>query len=400
MTATLAAPWRSRIVGSGEEAPDQLLANPANWRIHPQPQQDALAGALDQVGWVQQVLVNQRSGFVVDGHARVALALTRGEASVPVLYVDLDPEEEALVLATLDPLGAMAGRDDEKLQALLAEITVTDAGLARMLKDLAPPQQGKTHPDEVPETPAEPYVKPGELWLLGEHRLLCGDATSGEDYDRLLGSQRVGMVFTDPPWNVAIGGDGNPRHRQRVGLVNDNLDPASFAAFLSGFAGRIAGLLDGDLYCVLGASEWPTLDTSLRGAGLHWSATIIWVKDLFVLGRSKYHRRYEPIWYGWPTAGTSSFGTDRSLDDVWEIPRPRRSEEHPTMKPVELVERAMANSSRTGALVLAPFLGSGTTLIAAETLGRRCYAMEIEPRYAQVAIERWQNFTGKEAQRG
>ena len=157
--------WRNRITGSGEEAPDQLLANPANWRIHPKAQQDALAGALDAVGWVQQVLVNRRTGFVVDGHARVALALSRGEPTVPVLYVDLAPDEEALVLATLDPIGAMAGRDDEKLKALLADVTVDDAGLLALLGDLggSEPKAGLTDPDEVPEPPEEPYVKPGEL---------------------------------------------------------------------------------------------------------------------------------------------------------------------------------------------------------------------------------------------
>ncbi len=176
-TTRVAAPtasWRNRITGSGEEAPDQLLANPANWRIHPKAQQDALAGALDAVGWVQQVLVNRSSGFVVDGHARVALALSRGEPTVPVLYVDLAPEEEALVLATLDPIGAMAGRDDEKLKALLADVTVDDAGLLALLGDLGghEPKAGLTDPDEVPEPPEEPSVKPGELWRLGSARFI------------------------------------------------------------------------------------------------------------------------------------------------------------------------------------------------------------------------------------
>jgi DNA modification methylase len=393
------ATWRNRIIGSGEEAPDQLLANPANWRIHPKAQQDALAGALDAVGWVQQVLVNRRSGFVVDGHARVALALTRSEATVPVLYVDLDPGEEALVLATLDPIGAMAGRDDEKLRALLADVTVDDAGLLAMLGDLAgsEPKAGLTDPDEVPEPPEEPYVKPGDLYHLGDHRILCGDATDGADVDRLMGGVHAAMMFTDPPWNVAIGQDSNPRHRQRPGLRNDDLSDDDFATFLGGFASLAVPLVDGDVYCILGASEWPALDLALRGAGLHWSATIIWVKDAFVLGRSKYHRRYEPLWYGW--RDRSSFAAGRNLDDVWEIPRPRRSPEHPTMKPVELVGRAIGNSSAAPDIVYDPFIGSGSTIIAAETLGRRCYGLDIDPRYVQVAIERWQNFTGWTAER-
>jgi ParB-like chromosome segregation protein Spo0J len=201
-TAPVTAPtWRNRITGSGEEAPDQLLANPANWRIHPKAPQDALAGALDQVGWVQQVLVNRRSGFVVDGHARVALALSRGEPSVPVLYVDLEPEEEALILATLDPIGAMAGRDEEKLRALLADVVVDDAGLLALLGDLggSEPKAGLTDPDEVPEPPAEPYIKPGELYRLGDDRLLCGAATNTDDVARLLAGAAPTLLATDPP---------------------------------------------------------------------------------------------------------------------------------------------------------------------------------------------------------
>ena len=142
--------WRNRIVGSGQEAPDQLLANPANWRIHPKAQQDALAGALDEVGWVQQVLVNRRSGFVIDGHARVALALRRGEPTVPVLYVDLEPDEEALVLATLDPISAMAGRDEDKLRALLADVSVDDRRSCRARGLLGP---GLRRADDDPERP-------------------------------------------------------------------------------------------------------------------------------------------------------------------------------------------------------------------------------------------------------
>ena len=170
------APWRSRITGSGEEDPTQLLANPRNWRTHPGRQRDAIRGSLDTVGWVAQVMVNRTTGHVVDGHARVEEAISRGEPTVPVLYVELSPEEEALVLATLDPIGAMAEQSTERLAELLAEISVDDEGLRRLLADLAPPKAGLTDPDEVPEPPETPYVKPGDLYLLGDHRILCGDA--------------------------------------------------------------------------------------------------------------------------------------------------------------------------------------------------------------------------------
>lgn len=161
-----------------------------------------------------------------------------------------------------------------------------------------------------------------------------------------------------------------------------------FASFLKLSADTIATFTRGDVYCVMGCEQWPTIDASLRSAGLHWSATIIWVKDLFVLGRSKYHRRYEPIWYGWPTPGKSSFDGGRDLDDVWEIARPRTSEEHPTMKPVELYRRAIANSSAHKGLVFDPFAGSGTVFVAAAQIGRVANGCEIDPKYVAVALER------------
>jgi DNA modification methylase len=251
--------------------------------------------------------------------------------------------------------------------------------------------------DEVPGLPEEPSTKRGDLWLLGDHRLVCGDATQLADVDRLMAGRTAKMMFTDPPWNVGIGQDSNPKHRQREGLKNDSLSPEKFQAFLDGFVTAVAPHLDGDVYCVLGASEWPRLDSTLRSHGFHWSATVIWVKDSFVLGRSKYHRRYEPIWYGWASGTKSSFCDRRDLDDVWEVPRPKKSEEHPTMKPVALVARAITASSKLSDVVIDPFLGSGTTLIAAEELGRACYGLELDPGYCDVIVARWEKLTGQKA---
>ena len=399
-TAPTAA-WRNRIVGSGEEVPDQLLANPANWRIHPKAQQDALAGALDQVGWVQQVLVNQRSGFVVDGHARVALALTRGEATVPVLYVDLDPEEEALVLATLDPISAMAGRDDEKLRALLADITVDDAGLQALLGDLAGVKAGRTDPDAVPDVPAESYVKPGDLWLLGDHRLLCGDATSGEGVARLMGGAEAECMWTDPPYGVDYVG----KTADRLTLENDGAE-GSDVVIVGAFQ---AAPLAPSARFYIAAPAGPrhiAFHAAVTGVGWRLHQELVWVKGSIVLGHSDYHYAHEPILYGWVPGpgrpgrgrheGTKWYG-DHSQSSILEYPKPAASRDHPTQKPVGLVAQCLANSSASGDIVYDAFAGSGSTLLAAEQLGRRCYAMEIDPKYAQVAIERWQNFTGREA---
>jgi DNA modification methylase len=231
--AVASAPaWANRIVGSGEEAPDQLLANPANFRVHPKAQQEALAGVLDQVGWVQNVLVNQRTGHVVDGHLRVALAISRGEPIVPVLYVDLSEDEERLVLASLDPLAAMATTDEAKLRELLAEVSVDSEALMAMLAGLAPaePREGLTDPDDIPEPPDEPLTKPGDLWLLGDHRLICGDAGSETDLDRLLAGATVDLLLTDPPYNVRV----EPRSNNAIAAGMAASYDESYQAALSG----------------------------------------------------------------------------------------------------------------------------------------------------------------------
>jgi len=202
----VAAPWRSRIVGTGEEAPDALIANERNWRVHPKAQREALAGVLDEVGYVATVLVNRRTGRLVDGHLRVDLARGRREAAIPVTYVDLSAEEEAVILASLDPLAAMATTDEAKLRELLAGVSVDSEALAAMLAALVPaePREGLTDPDDIPDPPDEPVTKPGDLWVLGEHRLLCGDAGSPQDLDRLLDGTRVDLLLTDPPYNVRV----------------------------------------------------------------------------------------------------------------------------------------------------------------------------------------------------
>jgi DNA modification methylase len=397
--------WRSRIVGSGEEAPEQLLANPLNWRTHPGAQRAAIRGSLSSVGWVAQVIVNRTTGHVVDGHARIEEAISAGVQSVPVLYVELSAEEERLVLATLDPIGAMAERDDERLAELLADLQADDPGLQALLDSLASPEPkiGLTDPDDVPPM-AETKIKAGDRFALGDHRLMCGDATSPDDLARLLDHEQVDCIWTDPPYGVEYVG----KTARALTLDNDGevSGPGVFRGMLEAVSGRLIECAP--LYSAVPAGPRNAdFRAALSETGWRLHQELVWVKDTFVLGHSDYHYGHEPILYAYaPGAGRPGRGKHEgsrwfggnAQSSVLAFDRPRRSEDHPTMKPTGLVEACLRNSSLARSVVLDPFLGSGTTLVAAERLGRRCYGLELNPQYIAVAVRRWEDFTGRKAE--
>ncbi len=384
---------------------DSIKPYDRNPRVN-EPAVDAVAESIKAFGFRQAIVVDEH-GVIICGHTRYKAALKLGLQQVPVhVAVDLPPDKVKAYRIADNKSAELSDWDYNLLPVELGELQEMNYDLASLgfsEEELAKIldtgiKEGLTDPDQIPEPPDDAITQLGDTWVLGQHRLHCGDATTGAMAELLQG-QQAHLMFTDPPWNVGIGTDSNPRHRQRPGLMNDDLHPEQFQTFLTQFAAQASRHVSGDVYCVLGASEWPTLDLALRNAGYHWSATIIWVKDIFVLGRSKFHRRYEPIWYGWHEEGKSSFQGRRDVDDVWEVARPKRSEEHPTMKPVEVIIRALEYCSGPGALVLDPFGGSGSTLIAAEQTGRKCYTLEIDPKYCDVIVSRWEEFTGKKAER-
>ena len=396
--------WESRIVGHGEAAPADLVGNPRNWRTHPKAQRDALAGVLDQVGWVQDVIVNKRTGYLVDGHARVAVAAQRGEASVPVVYVDLSEDEELLILATLDPLAAMAEADTEVLADLLASVTSEDAALTSMLAALAKAEgidtavEGLTDPDDVPEPVEAPYVQRGEVYQLGRHRMMCGDSTSAEDVARLLDGAKPNLMVTDPPYGVEY--DPNWRNEaadkglishaaSRVGDVSND-DRADWS---SAWALSPASVV----YCWHADRHASTVQSSLEVAGFEVRNQVVWAKPRFAISRGHYNWQHEPCWYAVRKGATASWIGDHSQTTLWEVTLDKNVEGgHSTQKPVECMERPIRNHAGD---VYEPFAGSGTTIIAAERQGRTCYAMEIEPKYVQVCIDRWEAFTGQKAER-
>jgi DNA modification methylase len=270
----------------------------------------------------------------------------------------------------------------------------TDDELGDLLQDPEEAHAGNTDDDAVPETPETAVTGPGDVWVLGEHRLLCGDATQLEAVERVLAGGLADMVFTDPPYNVNYAPAAKGKKRR---IANDNLG-AGFEQFLRDACINILAVTKGAIYICMSSSELHALQRVFTEAGGHWSTFVIWAKNTFTLGRSDYQRQYEPILYGWKD-GTDHFWCGaRDQGDVWFIKKPVSNDLHPTMKPVELVERAIRNSSKGRDTVLDPFGGSGTTLIACEKAGRQARLIELDPKYCDVIVARWQEFTGKQAQ--
>lgn len=415
------AVFRDRIVGEGWEDPEQLLANPANFRIHPKAQEDALESVLTAVGWVQRVIVNQRTGFVVDGHLRVALAIKRSEPKVPCCYVDLSPEEEATILATFDPLSAMAGTDRDKLSELLNSIKTDDQQLVTFLADIRTrerivdtPVAGRSDPDAAPEKRSATTIRRGDLFQLGAHRLLCGDCTVPADVSRVMSGEQAVLMNTDPPYGVKLDLSQNhaasnaakgvtTQYREFEAIENDDLSGADLQAFLEAVIRvGVPHLSPNAAYYLWHPMlTQGTFFAAAAAADILIHRQIIWVKPHFVFGRGDYHWKHELCFYGWRTGNRPEFYGPRNQDTVWVLDEGggsiRKDQGHPSQKPVELFRRPILNHTQTDDIVYEPFAGSGSQFIAAQELGRRCYGIEIDPGYCQVIIDRWEAFTGERA---
>jgi DNA modification methylase len=391
---------------------DQLRPDPANPRRISDEELDALERSLRQFGFVQPVLARKEDQVVIGGHQRLVAARRLGLTTVPVTYLDLSIEQARLLNLALNRIGG--SWDEQLLARLLADLqTSVDLSLSGFgeeeIRDLLrslETREKKERPEDfdldsaLEDATRTPRTKPGDLWKLGGNLLLCGDATKGEDLERLLGGVQAAMAFTDPPYNVSLGDHGGQqRGARKRRIANDSMDPISWEIFVRAWSRTLLASVDGAIYCCMSSKELPLVSRVLAEEGGHWSDTLIWHKDRFVLGRADYQRSYEPIWFGWREGASHHWCGDRDQDDVWEINRPCDAPLHPTMKPLQLMERAIANSSVSGDLVLDLFAGSGSTLIACERTGRRCAALELDPRYAEVILARFERFSGLAAER-
>ena len=328
--------------------------------------------------------------------------------TVDVEYVDLSEDEERAVLAVLDASTEMAEVDQDKLAELLDGIAFESDAIDELIGTLKDDQRIEVvdDGDSVPEVPVEPVTKPGDLWLLGDHRLLCGDSTNADDVARLMDGKKADLWLTDPPYNVALGINETPkeaknRNRRIDGKIvsNDNMNDADFRQFLvSSFSVAFAVLKPGASFYVWHAdSEGYNFRGAIHDCGEIVRQCLIWQKNYMVMGRQDYHWQHEPCLYGWKKGASHGWYSDRKQTTVLQFDRPAQSPEHPTMKPVPLFAYLIGNSTAPQGLVFDSFLGSGTTLIASNELGRTCYGMELSPQYCDVIVERWENLTGEKA---
>ena len=387
----------------------KLLPYARNARTHSDEQVAQIAASIAEFGFTNPILAGA-DGVIVAGHGRLAAAHKLGLALVPVVILEhLSPTQRRALVIADNRIAENAGWDEAMLRIELVtlqdddfdvSLTGFDAdALADLLADEDGNGDGETDDDAVPEITETPISRPGDLWLLGGHRLLCGDSTKAECFEQLLQGEQVDMVFTDPPYNVNYANTAKDKMRgTNRAILNDNLGDGFYDFLLAVLTPTIANCRGG-IYVAMSSSELDVLQSAFREAGGKWSTFVIWAKNTFSLGRADYQRPYEPILYGWPAGATRHWCGDRDQSDVWQIKKPHKNDLHPTMKPVELVERAIRNSSRPGNVVLDPFGGSGTTLIAAEKSGRLARLIELDPKYVDVIVRRWQDWTGKQATR-
>ena len=382
----------------------ELIPYARNSRTHSDEQVGKIAASIREFGFLNPVIVDGEGGIIA-GHGRVMAAQRLGMESVPTVEAShlTDAQRRAYVIAD-NRLALDAGWDDELLRVEFAELQ--DAGFDLELTGftldeidaLEPdpePEEGLTDEDATPEAPEQPVTVEGDVWVLGNHRLMCGDSTSIDAIERLMDGRKADMWLTDPPYNVAYEG----KTSDALTIQNDEMNNADFRQFLRDcYVAADANMKAGAVFYIWHAdSEGYNFRGAAMDAGWKIRQCLIWKKQTFVMGRQDYHWKHEPCLYGWKEGAGHLWAADRKQTTILEFDRPSRSGEHPTMKPVELFAYQMLNNTKGEDAVLDSFGGSGTTIIAAEKHGRHGRCMELDPKYCDVIIKRWQDFTGKQA---
>lgn len=380
---------------------DKLIPYAKNSRTHSEEQVAQIAASIKEWGFTTAVLVDE-SGSIIAGHGRLMAARKLGLTSLPVMVAKdwTDAQKRAYVIAD-NKLALNAGWDNDLLALELGELGDLGFDLEltgftdEEIKALMPVDvtEGLTDPDDAPPLPDNPVTRPGDVWVMGKHRLLCGDSTSVDDLAKLCENQAVDMWLTDPPYNVAYEGGT----KEKLTIQNDSMGDDQFRQFLrDAYTAADTVMKAGAVFYIWHAdSEGYNFRGAAKDAGWTVRQCLIWKKSSLVLGRQDYQWQHEPCLYGWKEGAGHLWASDRKQTTILEFDKPSRNGEHPTMKPVALFEYQLLNNTKGGDIVLDSFGGSGTTLIAAEKNGRVARLMELDPKYCDVIVKRWQDFTGK-----
>jgi DNA modification methylase len=389
---------------------DTLVPNPLNPNEHPEEQIRLLAKILAYQGWRSPIVVSNRSGFMTKGHGRLLAAKYNGWSRVPVDRQDYESEaDEYADMVADNKVAEMAAtnmkRVNEDASKLPDNFDLELLGIPDF--EIVPTEvlDPQCDPDDMPEK-VPPRAKPGDIYKLGRHRVMCGDSTMIDHILKLLDGTQIDLVLTDPPYNVAVNDESEAslkaRNRRKDGLkiANDKMSEEEFREFLlTVFTNYFTVMKDGaSIYVFYADSMTIPFMTTFMEAGFHFAQNCIWAKQQFVMTRKDYHYKHEPVMYGWKKGEAHTWEADRKQSSIWEFDRPFRNELHPTMKPIDLMEYPLLNSSREGAAILDLFGGSGSTLIAAEKNNRKCFIMELDPHYTDVIVARWEKYTGNKAE--
>jgi site-specific DNA-methyltransferase (adenine-specific) len=388
---------------------NRLIPYARNSRTHSDAQVAQIAASIREWGWTTPILVDE-AGSIIAGHGRLQAARLLKMTEVPVVIASgwSQAQKRAYVIAD-NKLALNAGWDNELLALELAELDglgfdVELTGFSdEEIKDLMPVEvtEGLTDADDAPAVQENPVTVPGDVWVMGKHRLLCGDSTSVDDLAKLTQGSLVDMWLTDPPYNVAVqgGNHGDPNRKNGLKIMNDKMSDDQFRQFLrDAYTAADTVMKPGAVFYIWHAdSEGYNFRGAAKDAGWTVRQCLIWKKSSIVMGRQDYQWKHEPCLYGWKDGAGHLWASDRKQTTIMEFDRPSRNGEHPTMKPVALFEYQLLNNTKGGDIVLDSFGGSGTTLIAAEKNGRTAMIMELDPRYCDVIVKRWQDFTGQKA---
>lgn len=396
---------------------EKLIPYVKNSRTHSDEQVAQIAASIKEFGFNNPVLIGS-DDVIIAGHGRVMAARKLGMLEVPCIRLGhlTETQRKAYIIAD-NRLALNAGWDEElltiELNDLLADnfaldILGFDADELKNLLDPVKPTEGLTDEDEVPEVPEEPKTKPGDIYKLGRHRLMCGDSTSIDAVEKLMDGQLADILITDPPYGVSYADKNkslnavNKGNRIQTEIKNDHLKGGELEQFFFDlFSSAYTALKAGSPYYVFapqGGEQMLLMMMMMQKACLPVRHELIWVKNNHVLGRADYHYKHEPVLYGWKDGAGHPWYGDRNKFSIWNVNKPTQSKLHPTMKPVELIEIPLENSSKGYDIVLDVCGGSGSTMIAAEKTGRCARLMELDPKYCDVIVKRWEDFTGQKAE--